>query len=214
MKNIPVGLLPKVKPTDPLYGLVETIRSMAEQLETLGGLRPDAAGEQAVTKKQLIDLGVLKTDRSGAVYNPTAPSPALNEKIEYASGRRGQQIFWEAAIPLNIGTKIMTGDALPEGAVIVWAMYRVITPLTSLTNAAVVSIGIETDDPQGLVAPVAISDAASPWEEGKHACIPNRIAPENDTEPATATGRKAVLTVSGEALTAGSVVVIAEYVMV
>lgn len=214
MKNIPLSILPKVSSADPLYGVLETLRAMAEELEKLGGLRPNAADRAAVTRKELLDLGILGADGAGRLYNPAKRVPALNRDATFASGRKGQVVFWDMSGSKTVGTHEMTGSALPENAVIIWAMVRVLTALESSTDTAVVGLGIHTDDPAGIRAPIAIDDPSAPWAEGVHSAIPNRRDPANDTATTTATGRKAVLTVSGEGLTAGSVVVIAEYVMV
>lgn len=213
MKNIPVSLLPKVSPSDPLYGVVENIRALAEAVETLGGLRAPDGGGRALTARELAGTGLVALDVSGRLYNPNRTAPALNTDSTLRATRNGTQVYWEISGAKGVGTHLMTGNQLPEGAVMIWAMYRVRTAAASATSAAVLSLGIDGDDPEGLVAPVAINDPSAPWAAGSYNCIPNRRDPAKDTDPVTVMGRRAVLTVSGEALTDCNIMLIGEYVL-
>lgn len=213
MKNIPVSLLPRVGPSDKLYPIIENIRALAEAVETLGGLRPTAAGAQAVTRDELESIGVVAADRSGRIYNPQKINPGLNTGRTLKSTRTGTQVYWEISGSKSATTHVMTGSSLPAGAVIIWAVYRVKAAVTSAESAAVISLGIEGDDPEGLVAPIGISAPSNPWAVGSYSCIPNRRDPSRDTDPATVTGRRAVMTVSGEALTGCDILVAGEYIL-
>ncbi len=72
MKTISTTALPAVSPDNPLHGINEVIRQMAEELETLGGLRELAKGQSVVTRSQLIELGVLGEDQHGNLYKVEA----------------------------------------------------------------------------------------------------------------------------------------------
>lgn len=213
MKNIAISQLPKVGKDDPLYGLVEVVRSMAEELETLGGLRANAATRRALTLEDLTALGLVAVDYSGKLYNPNRTVPALNTNLTRKATRSGTLVYWEISGAKAIGTYLMTGSELPEGARLIWCQYRVRTAVTSATSAAVLSLGVQTDDPDGIVAPIAIGDASAPWEVGAYNCIPNRRDPANDTAPTTASGRKAVLTVADEALSGCDILLVGEYIL-
>jgi hypothetical protein len=214
MKNMPLYMLPKVGKNDPLYGVVSVLQAMAEGLETLGGLRANAPGSRALTLDDLTGTGLVAVDAAGSLYNPNRTVPALNTEVTRKATRTGTQVYWEISGSKAIGTYLMTGSDLPEGARMIWGMYRVRTAAASATNAAVLSLGIQTDDPEGMVAPIGLDDPTAPWEIGSYNCIPNRRDPAKDTVPTTAGGRKAVLTVAGEALTDCDILLIGEYLIV
>lgn len=81
MKNIIVISLPKVSRSDPLHGVVKTISSLVEELETLGGLRVNAVDERAVTVNDLISTGLLKKDAAGNLYNPANVAPEFEDNL-------------------------------------------------------------------------------------------------------------------------------------
>jgi hypothetical protein len=225
MKNIPLSLLPQVKQADPLYGVVQVVRMMAEELEILGGLRGQVAagvrGQEsggssqsvrAVSLAELMRIGVVGLDDRGALFNPSKMAPAFSGNVQKVSGRKGTAVFWDKSGALSETTHEMVGSDLPPGAVMIWAMYRVLTEFTSATPDVVIGLGIKDDDDAGLVAPIALNDASAPWAVGTFNCIPNRRDPALDTEPTTGT-RKAVITVSGGTVLNCSIAVIGEYVM-
>lgn len=212
MKSIPLSLLPQVKQADPLYGVVQVVRSLAEELEILGGLRGQAL-QRGVTLEELARIGVVGRDDRGELFNPAKMEPAFSGNVQRVSGRKGTAVFWDKSGALSEATHEMVGSDLPPGAVMIWAMYRVLTAFEAdVGTTPVISLGIATDDPAGLVAPIAIDDASAPWAAGTFSCIPNRRDPALDTEPTTAT-RKAVITVSGGTVANCSIAVIGEYVV-
>jgi hypothetical protein len=103
-------------------------------------------------------------------------------------------------------------ETLPDNAMVVRAYYTVMTTFTSATDAATISIGIPTDDAAGIVAAIAISNGANPWDAGNAEGIQDGTA-ANFSEVCTAE-RAITFTVAVEALTAGKVILFLEYVIV
>ena len=104
------------------------------------------------------------------------------------------------------------GPELPDNAVIMRSFYDVITTFVSATDAATIALGIETDSADGLVTAIAISDGSNPYDAGLQA------SKMDDGKVATfvktaAAGRQFVATVAVEALTAGKLLAVAEYIV-
>lgn len=106
---------------------------------------------------------------------------------------------------------IAIGPTLPDNATITRTRYEVLTTLTSATDAAEVGLGIPTDDAAGLAAGVAISNGANPWDAGWHEGIQDG-AVANYSEKLTA-ARQIQIEIGTEALTAGRLLVICDYVV-
>lgn len=88
-------------------------------------------------------------------------------------------------------------DELPSGYLVFGFTYNVITTCTSATDAATVSLTIPTDG--DLIAAVAISNAANPWDAGAHA------AGQYNRAAVTTAARTPQVTVATEDLTAGKI---------
>lgn len=106
---------------------------------------------------------------------------------------------------------IEIGPDLPDNAVVTRAYYKVLTTLTSATDAAEVGLGFATDDVAGIKAGVAISNGANPWDAGWHEGIQDGAA-ANFSEQLTA-ARKVQVEIATEAVTAGKFVLFMEYVV-
>ena len=110
-----------------------------------------------------------------------------------------------------IGTYQLIGDAIPAGAIITRAWYQVLTTFTSAgADAGTIAISIPgaTGD---VVAAVAISNGANPWDAG----VFNSAVTAPGTGITTAVGSAAAhinVAVAVQALTAGNMVIFVEYV--
>lgn len=110
------------------------------------------------------------------------------------------------------GTFALRGTQLPINARITRAWYEVTQTFTSASDASAISIGIDGDDDDGIVAPIAISNVANPWDLGVHSTIQNGLT-DNISE-LTTSSRNIELVLAGEALNAGRLVLFVEYMIV
>lgn len=126
----------------------------------------------------------------------------------------------QGAIAASGGTKAFyrvgdnTAFLLPVNCQIKRADYQVKTTFTSATDAATLSIGIPTDDAAGIVAAIAISNVANPWDAtAKQVATIQTGATSADSEVTTAE-RTIILTNThaSEATTAGKIFLDIEYV--
>jgi len=81
MKNIVVISLPKVVPSNPLHGVVQTLLSLVKEVETLGGLRANVSDNRAVLVSELLSTGLLAKDAAGNLYNPAAQAPEFKNNV-------------------------------------------------------------------------------------------------------------------------------------
>jgi predicted RecA/RadA family phage recombinase len=102
------------------------------------------------------------------------------------------------------------GDSIPDNARVTRSWYEVGTTFTSATDAATLSLGVETDDVAGITAAIAISDGSNPWDAGLADGIQDG-AIANFGEKTTAEGRRLEVVVAVEALTAGVLALVAEW---
>jgi hypothetical protein len=108
------------------------------------------------------------------------------------------------------------GVDLPDNAVVTRAWYEVITTFQSGgTDAAILGIGIPTDDAQGLVAFTSISsDVGDVWDAGYHEAIQTGTVATFSTK--TTAARAVTFSISSTAagdITAGALVVFLEYAL-
>lgn len=95
--------------------------------------------------------------------------------------------------------------------VVTRAWYQVTTTFTSAADTATIAIGINMDDVAGIVAPVAISDGANPWDAGFHDGIQDGAA-ANFANKVTMSGQTIGFVVGVQPLTAGKLILFLEYV--
>jgi len=114
----------------------------------------------------------------------------------------------DASAGLAVGAHTF-GPEIPDNAVIDRAWYDVLTTFQSATDAATIALGIETDDDECFVAATAISAGGNIYDAGLQATLMD--AGQIATAFKTAGARQLVATVAVEALTAGKLVVVAEY---
>ncbi len=111
----------------------------------------------------------------------------------------------------TVGSINLRNAVLPAKARVIRAWYEVLTALTSASGASTIAFSIPTDDANGILAPIAISDSSTPWALGLHSTIQNGLI-INASEKTTTT-RNIQMVLAGEALTAGKLVLYAEYVI-
>lgn len=109
------------------------------------------------------------------------------------------------------GTIAMRNATLPEDAIITNAFYEVLTTFRSATDATTIGISIPVDDADGILTPIAVSSGSNPWDAGMHGTdLGNTSA---DVSERTTAARTISLSVAGEAITAGKMVLYVEYVL-
>lgn len=126
----------------------------------------------------------------------------------------------QGAIAVSGGTKAFyrVGDTsaftLPTNVQIKRADYQVVTTFTSATDAAILSIGIPTDDVAGIIAALAISNGSNIWDlTAKQVATIQTGTTANDSEVTTAE-RSIILTNThaSEPTTAGKIFLDIEYI--
>lgn len=110
-----------------------------------------------------------------------------------------------------VGSITLRNASLPSRARVTRAWYEVLTTFRSASDASQIGITIPTDDANGILAPIAISDGTNPWDAGIHTTIQNGLV--TNISEKTTLSRNIQLTVAGEALTAGKMVLFAEYMV-
>lgn len=100
---------------------------------------------------------------------------------------------------------------LPANSRVTRVWYEVLETVTSATDASSIGISIPVDDINGLLAPITINDGTNPWDQGAHVGIQNGLLTHISNK--TTDARNVQLTIAGEALTAGKIVVFIEYML-
>jgi hypothetical protein len=90
---------------------------------------------------------------------------------------------------------------LPANAIVTRAWYHVETTFASSSDAATISLGIESVDVAGIVAAIAISDGSNPWDADNHDAIQDGTTANFSNETDEARDVQAI--VATENLTAG-----------
>lgn len=110
-----------------------------------------------------------------------------------------------------VGSINLRNATLPIKARVTRAWYEVLTTFRSASDASQIGLSIPTDDANGILAPIAISDGTNPWDAGVHTTIQNGLV--TNISEKTILSRNLQLTITGEALTAGKMVLFAEYMV-
>lgn len=118
------------------------------------------------------------------------------------------------------------GLYLPANAVILRAFYNVDTTFTSGGGDAA-TIALTVESAGDLKAAIAISAAGDVWDAGLHACLPGEFALDGNALTAIASAaaraaslvkttakREITVTVASQALTAGELTLVIEYIVV
>lgn len=111
----------------------------------------------------------------------------------------------------TVGSINLRNATLPAKARVTRAWCEVLTALTSASGASTIAFSIPTDDANGILAPIAISDSSTPWALGLHSTIQNGLV--TNISEKTTVARNIQMVLAGEALTAGKLVLYAEYVI-
>lgn len=164
---------------------------------------------RAVSAAELISLGILKRDTAGNLYPRQATTSSERTQQAAATGVQSAVFEFDASDVVAAGAVAI--GRIPANAIIIRAWYEVLQTFTSATDAATISLGIATDDPAGIAAAVAISDATNPWDQGIHEAIQTGAASAFSTK-STAT-RNVEATVAGETVTAGRLNLVIQYVV-
>lgn len=100
---------------------------------------------------------------------------------------------------------------LPANARVTRVWYEVLQTLESATDASTIGISIPVDDVNGLLAPISINSGSDPWNQGVHVGIQNGLLTNISNKT---TGKRNVqLSIAGEAITRGRLVVFIEYMV-
>jgi len=167
----------------------------------------DATARDAATGLAGSDVGkiALQSD-DGSFWILLDDSPVTWERITKGCLR----LVLDATAGLVQGVHAF-GATLPDNAIVTKAWYDVVITFTSATDAATIELGINTDDTSGIVAAIAISNGANPWDSGLHDAVPDGTAANMTTKT---TGRRAVQAdVQVEDLTNGMLILFVEYVI-
>lgn len=108
-----------------------------------------------------------------------------------------------------LGSFDLRNGVLPANSRVTRAWYEVIETFTSPTDASVISLSIPTDDVDGLVAPIAISNGANAWDQGSHLAIQSGLL--TDMSELTTAERNIQMTVGTEPMYTGKAVFFIEY---
>ena len=99
-------------------------------------------------------------------------------------------------------------DKIPDNATVLGGIIDVLTTLTTAGgDAGTIAISVESAD--DVVAAIAVSDGANPWDEGLQDVIPVRT---KATSFKLTAERSIVATIAGQVVTAGKFEVTLEYV--
>lgn len=159
--------------------------------------------ERFLTRLDLTSIGAIGVDR-GSLFRKPIDEPTPIENREPAINAPANQFNAALVFDATAGKAVGTHDlalTLPVGGYVTFGWIDVETTFTSATDAATIGIGVAVDDPSGIVAPIAISNATNPWDVGTKPTIQTGSA-LNFTIRATDT-RAIIVTVGSEALTAG-----------
>lgn len=143
-------------------------------------------------------------------------SPVSWVKLEYDFAVDGAIPATSGKVPLRIaGTDEQF--ILPAGFQIAAAFYRVATTFTSATDAATIGLGLYAvdgtgdDDAAGIVAAIAISNAANPWDAtAKVTATIQTGTAANASEETTEDQYVSIINTNAEVTTAGKAFVYAE----
>jgi len=125
--------------------------------------------------------------------------------------KRTVRATYDFAVDGGATSAIGSGVTLPDNAIITRAWYEVTDTLTSADDSATMSIGIPTDDAAGIVAATSIVAGGDVWGAGIHEAIQDGTAAAFSTK--TTAAREITFTIGTQAITAGSFVLFAEYVV-
>lgn len=110
--------------------------------------------------------------------------------------------------PVSQGT-FSTGVSIPANAYVTNGFYDVITTFTSNTDTATIGFGINTDDTNGILAPIAINDGSNPFDAGLKTVIQDNTLANFSNK--TTAQRTIDIVVAIESLNIGKLVLFLEF---
>jgi len=144
--------------------------------------------------------GSVAAPVSTFVYAPDSYSAGLKKSISFV-------VNYTDIAALSSAT---LGPVFPKYSRVTHAYYEVLTTFTSATDAATIGMGFATDDVNGVLASIAISDGTNPFDAGCKACIQDG-AVANFSNRLTADRQLQFTRGGAEVLTAGKLVVYLDY---
>lgn len=147
-------------------------------------------------------VGNVVGDLTGSVISPADSGDGLGvvhlARATYDFAEHGGAI---SAIGLGV--------TIPDNAIVLGGLIDVLTTLTTAgADAGTIAVHVQTAG--DIVAAVAVSDGANPWDAGLHAVIPAYTAA---TAIKLTAAREITATIAGQAVTAGKFEVFLLYVL-
>ena len=157
---------------------------------------------------RLADATIVGADRRKLVVQTDDDSLWYMSDDSPLTYRRLDQMIGTARVEFDATAGLVTGSSpfnlgfqLPNNATIINAWYEVVTTFVSATAAAVIGLGVNTNDAAGVVAATAISAGGNVWDAGYFDGVPDGTA-ANFTTTTTA-AREVQATLTTEDLTNG-----------
>lgn len=151
-------------------------------------------------------LEVMKKDRSVGF---TVDGSGLRLTAADAGVMRTHRVEYDFAVQGGAIGTISLGVALPAKAIILDGLVDVITQFTTAgADAGTIALGAESN--VDLKAAIAVSDGTNPYDPGMKAIIPIGTAA---TAVKTTVARQLKLTIAGQAVTAGKLVLFVHYIV-
>ena len=119
------------------------------------------------------------------------------------------RVVYDYAVDGGAIGSINLGAIIPDKAIITRTFYDVITTFTT-AGADAGTIALTSEGAGDIKAAIAVSDAGNPWDAGRHDGI-QAGAVANFIK--TTAARQLVLTIAGQVVTAGKLVLFAEYIV-
>jgi len=136
----------------------------------------------------------------------------LVEETDGLQAKRVARATYDFAVNGGAISVIGLGVSLPDNAIVTRAWYEVITTFESAgADAATISISIPTDDVDGIVAAIAISDGTDVWDAGLHEAIQDGTAAAMSVK--TTAAREISVEIAVQIVSAGKFILFAEYVV-
>ena len=196
------------------FGLTLTMTGTTNVTLPTTGTLATLAGAETLTNKTLIAPALTNATFTGTLTLPDGTVTEADLVVPSADGLQSRRIAratYDFAVDGGAISTIGLGVTLPDNAIVVRAWYEVLTTLTSATDAATVSLDIPVDDVAGILAAIAISNVANPWDAGSFEAIQTGTV-ANFANKCTA-ARELSITIAVEAVTAGKFILYAEYIV-
>ncbi|HEY3314476.1 MAG TPA: DUF2190 family protein [Bacillota bacterium] len=136
-------------------------------------------------------------------------SPGIADLPADVGVKRTVKALYDFAVHGGAIGAIGLGVYIPIKAVITRTYVEVLTTLTT-AGADAGTIALHAEAADDIVAAIAVSNAANPWDAGMHEGVSTGTAA---TFKKTTAARQITATIAGQAVTAGKFYVVAEYVV-